>query len=780
MNYFFLFLLLVSPLFGNPLDPQRPPLHIAFVGDENSPKYFWLREKFLQELSDLLDDEYALTFSAPNAFVGHRTKESIQQALNNAYEDEDVDAVVVLGSFGSHLVSQRKQIPKPTIAPFIIDSELQHLPKQDEGSGVINLNYLAFPTNFDRDIDLFQELVPFRKAAFFVDETLFDYLPEVMKSIVDLGREKGVAIEFVPIGDSIDAAVASLPSDAEVAYIAPLPRLLQEEIQALATGLNEKKIPTFSLFGKGYVDEGFLVSSAPDSSIQRVARRTALNLQQSLMGFPLSQLSTEIPRENQITINMATAKQLDISPSWEFLLFADTLFTHKEDVPKLSLPQAVAEGLTYNFSLLAEQRFVLAGREEVLRALSRLWPQIDTQLEGRIIRKEVAALSRGLEPERALIGRSTLSQVIYSNVLFGDLYVQTYLQKARMQEYLAFFLDTTFDITRAFLNVLRAKTLERIQINNLRLTQFNLKLAQQRVRVGVARLSEVYRWESQISSNRADVVESHVAAENVSVDLNRLLNRPQDWRCPLEEVPIDAPYLILQDLWIDRNIRSDKTLDTFASFATLEGFLNSPEIQELEERIHAQQEVLEIAKRAFYAPDLFFDADIGKRFYQSGAGSRELFSQIKTDWRFGINATFPLYQGGEKCADKRQAFQNLVRLKYQWAARAQDVEQRIRISIQNASGSYESIGLSEDAERAAKKNLDLVTQSYAQGTTTIIDLLDAQSQALNAELVTANAIYDFLVDLMELQRSIGRFDFQLSQEQIACWKAEWATFQEGY
>jgi len=61
------------------------------------------------------------------------------------------------------------------------------------------------------------------------------------------------------------------------------------------------------------------------------------------------------------------------------------------------------------------------------------------------------------------------------------------------------------------------------------------------------------------------------------------------------------------------------------------------------------------------------------------------------------------------------------------------------------------------AADAARKNLTLVTASYARGIKSIIDLIDAQNSALVADQQAANAVYDFLIDLMAVQRSLGNF-----------------------
>jgi len=47
--------------------------------------------------------------------------------------------------------------------------------------------------------------------------------------------------------------------------------------------------------------------------------------------------------------------------------------------------------------------------------------------------------------------------------------------------------------------------------------------------------------------------------------------------------------------------------------------------------------------------------------------------------------------------------------------------------------------------------------TYVEGIKSIIDLLDAQNQALSADLDAANAVYNFLIDFMGVERVIGEF-----------------------
>ena len=72
--------------------------------------------------------------------------------------------------------------------------------------------------------------------------------------------------------------------------------------------------------------------------------------------------------------------------------------------------------------------------------------------------------------------------------------------------------------------------------------------------------------------------------------------------------------------------------------------------------------------------------------------------------------------------------------------------------------------LRRPAAEAAHRNLDLVQERYGEGIASILALLDAQNQALVADLAAASATFDYLIELMRLQRAAGRFDYYRSPE----------------
>ena len=91
----------------------------------------------------------------------------------------------------------------------------------------------------------------------------------------------------------------------------------------------------------------------------------------------------------------------------------------------------------------------------------------------------------------------------------------------------------------------------------------------------------------------------------------------------------------------------------------------------------------------------------------------------------------------------------------------------MRSGLHRVGASYAGIQLAADAAEASARNLDLVTDSYSQGTMTIIQLLDAQNAAVLSQEAAANAIYTFLIDMLEVERALGRFYFPAPPEVIA-------------
>ena len=408
---------------------------------------------------------------------------------------------------------------------------------------------------------------------------------------------------------------------AEAVFVTPLLRLPLQEVNALVQGLIARKLPSFSLFGREEVERGLLACIAPETNTLRVARRVALNLHRILMGEDAGTFLVSMPEGERLTINMATARSIQVWPTFRVLTEADLINEEMKQADRnLSLYQVVRESVSMNLDLAAADRNVLAGLGEVNNARSALLPQVLIGTRAEMIDPDRALANFGVRPERLARTTGGLRQLLYSDKAWANFSVQEKAQLSRKAERNQLRLDIIQDAAVAYLNVLRAKTSLRIQRDNLRLTRSNFELAKVRAAVGSAARDEVFRWESEIANGRRAVLNAQAQMNQSRVALNRILYRPLEEHFSTMEASFHDPLLFDDLNRLFAYIDNPQHFSMFRNFQVHEGLRASPEISRLDALISGQQRTVLNAQRAYWAPDVSVEADVDQRVATGGAG----------------------------------------------------------------------------------------------------------------------------------------------------------------
>jgi outer membrane protein TolC len=745
---------------------ELPVVRVGVVVDgpwEGNPG---IRELTRSEVTALTEGEFDVRFPDEAYLIGDWTLETVRANLDRLLEDPEVDVVITWGLLSSHAVCCYGALPKPVIAPVMIDRAIQEVPIADGASGVPNLNYVSLPNNLASELRFFRQMVPFERVAILTIEALVEAIPKLELRTLEIIQEEGLDFEYVGVGDSAEEALAAISSEADAVFSWPLFHLPGEEQQKLVDGLNARRLPTFSGLGGEDLERGMLASLGSDEFLPRLTRRVALNLQRILLGEEPGALPVAFEMRDQLTVNMATARAIGVSPSWDTLVEARLLHPEASELPTLAMEAAVDTAIAANLDLAARRLSVKAGEQEVRQARATFLPRLDLSASSVTIDEDRAAASFGSQAERTLTGSATVSQLLYSDGALANLEIQRQLQLSRTEELEALRLDIALDAAVTYLNLLRAKTLVQVQRNNLGLTRSNLELARIRRTIGAANPAEVFRWESQIATDRKELIEAMAQRRVAEIAINRLLHRDLEQRFLTAEVDLDDPYLITGQTRFRGYTTTPQRLRVLRDFMVDEGLAASPELRQLDAAIAAQRRAVSAARRAYWVPTLGFQAGLDERLSRSGAGSEaaslpgfELPTADDTGWSLALSAAVTLFSGGAQRAEAVQAMQDLDRLSLERDSVAERIAQRIRSGVELARASFAGIELSRQASAAARKSLDLVSDAYARGAVSILDLLDAQNVALNAELLEANSVYDFFIDLMEVQRAANRFDF---------------------
>jgi outer membrane protein TolC len=559
-----------------------------------------------------------------------------------------------------------------------------------------------------------------------------------------------------------------VPPDVDAVFVGFLPRVSQADTERLIQTLKSRRLASYTAMGEDWVRRGFLTSAATDLVGPRMARRTALNVQRILLGEDPASIPVQFTRNAHVSINMATARAVGVSVPWAIMTEAVLIDREHRDIERrVNLGSAVREAVARNLDLAAQGLAVAAGEQRVRGSRAPLLPQVDFDVDALVIDADRAAASFGRQPERSIAGSATLVQRLYSERAWADYGIEKHLQEGRVQGRDEVRLNVILQAATTYLTVLRAKTVERVVQDNLRVSRSNLEVAEVRQSTGTATAGEVARWESEIARSRQEVITANSLRNIVEIELNRILYRPLEESFLTEEVQPEDVQVITNDPRLQHYLAGQATFRVYRDFMAREAILGSPELRQFDAAIAAQSRGLTATKRAFFVPDLALLANATNIWTKSGAGSTAPPGSgiVPNDigWAVGLQLSYPLFTGLARSAAKSQAELDLEDLQTRRAAAADRVEQRVRAAMHQMGASYANIGLARTSARAARINFDLVTDTYSRGSASITDLIDAQNNSLLADLDAANSSYDFLVDLMEVERAVGAYTFFITR-----------------
>ena len=781
LSFLLVFSLLITLLTSPPAAFSKaaqklPVVRIGMVMDGYNEEILELNKLFIKEIQELLAGEFDVRFPEDKTILSDWKPGRVKASVDALLDDTKVDIVLALGFMSSNEVCTRGPLPKPVVAPFTFDVKAQGLPFRSGTSGVRNLNYLTTVSNVFLEIYKFWEIVDFEKMAVLFNHCPCTLVPEMCRRIESSIEEYGIEVVKVHAEASPEQALADIPEDVEAVYIAPLDQFLREDFDRIVQGLIDRKLPSFSHLGRRDVEKGVLAGMATEVDFQRLARRVALNVQRILLGEDAGTLPVNFTRGERLTLNMATARAIGFRPTWDVLGVAELINEEPEDIArKHTLKEVLEEAVRSNLDLRINALDVAAGLQEVRLARANLLPTLEVGLDGVMIDRDRAEGTFSMMAQRTLTGSAGLTQVVYSEPAWANLSIQKYMQQSREYQLQSKGLDIMLEAAVAYFNVLRAKTYQKIQADNLKLTQSNLELARIRLAIGVSGPAELYRWESQIATITKDRIDADARRMVAEIALNRLLHRPLEEKFALEDRGLDIPGGFITETRFDPYLNDPWSFRVFRDFMAREGLAASPELRTVDAAIEAQKRALASAKHSFWAPTVGLQAEASHLFAEGGAGSEEdplgsLITDIvgepdDTDLSIGLGLSLPLFRGGARISELGKAKTELARLYTEREALAEMVEQRIRSALHNVGSSWAGMELTQAAAETAHKNLDLVRDSYSRGVVSIIDLLDAQNASFVADLVAADAVYDCLLDYMEVQRSTSVFHFMLTQEE---------------
>jgi len=785
--FIMIFLFVISPFKNKAQEYDKDDkIRIGFILDGERKDFDDFIETIKQEIGVLLDSKYKkLKFPEEKLYMSDWTARGITENINAILSDEEVDIVIGIGTITSALLVDLAPFEKPVITIGIIHPTFQRVPiTEDNTSGINNFTYVTLPFSPARDIEVFQSIYPYNNLGILISEEFLKTVPSseaVEDYFIEIAEQLNIDYNVFSIGSDFEQDIANLPDSIDAVYVGLFFNLADSDIEKLINAINSKKLASFALGGGRFVEMGVLAAVSAEEITNRQSRRIALNIEKILEGKNPSNLPVLLSYNENLVFNMRTIHEIGFYPSWSFLSEAEVLYdTEIVSAQLMDIHMVVSEALYANMDLKVAQQEVLSNEKEIKIARSDLLPQLDIFASGTVMDADVAESSMGSMAQREIVGAATLNQLIYSDKALGNVYIQKRLQQSQEYVYDQVELDIILDATTTYLALLQAKTLESIFQENVNLSRKNLEIARLRNEIGYLGAADVYRWESEIALSKMELINAGANREQAEFVLKRVINKSLISQIFIQDVSIFDTILNIDPMIVEKYVDNPQIYGVFRNFFINEAVNNLPEIKQIDALIEAQERYLTTNKRSYYLPTLTFQAQSSYNFYRGGAGSTvepveipgvgliELGTQPNDYyWDAGISLIYPLSQGGLKNALTQQARIDLSILEEDRLNISQKLVQQVLSAFSSVSASHPNIQLSREAADAAQKNYDLVQDAYSQGTVSIVQLLDAQNAALGSKFTAANAVYQYMIDALHVQRAIGQFFITFTEEERA-------------
>jgi len=752
-RYFLLFILTLTFAFSQ----AQKKVSIGILTDKSSEQTKPLLEQLKNEITAVVGQETTIIFKEvlENNFNKETAKSNYQALINN-----NTDIILSFGVINNIMLYQEKVYPKPTIVFGSVNSDFFNLPKNQKTSNINNITYLIAPFSYTSDLDVFKSLYNYKKVGIIVDDFLPKALP--LKSIFDTYFSKNESdYKLIPISKGAD--ISSSLNDVDAVYLTTGLHLGESELKTLITTINQKKLPSFSAFGKRDVENGILATNQPDTNIDQFFRRIALNVEAIVSGTNASQLPLFIDYKNKLTINHNTAVQIDYPLRYSLLAVADFIGGTNEVKSEysLSIIDIMNDVVGKNLSLKAEKKNIDLSSQDVKIAKSSYLPDAKASVDGIYIDPKVAEISGGQNPEFSTSGNVVLNQLIYSESASANIDIQNELNKAQQETYNSAELDALLNASVSYFNALILKTNASIQNQNLQVTKRNLELAEQNFEAGASGKSDVLRFRSQLAQNTQSLIEAGNQLRQSFNVINQLMNTSISKKIDIEDAELSEGVF--------KNYKYEDLLSLFDNpklqpilidFLVEEAKKNAPELKNLGFNLNAIQRNYKLNNTGRFIPTVALQGQYNLAISESGKGSTlPVGSPTIPDgtYNVGLNISLPIFQQNQRNINRQTAKIQEDQLSIQKENTELNIEKNINDIILDIVNQIANIEISKVAEETAKESLDLTQNAYKNGAVPVIQLIDAQTNYLQSQLASTTANYNYLIASMQLERAIGYF-----------------------
>jgi len=292
--------------------------------------------------------------------------------------------------------------------------------------------------------------------------------------------------------------------------------------------------------------------------------------------------------------------------------------------------------------------------------------------------------------------------------------------------------DVFTEAVSAYMDVIRDRAVVELNQNNVKVLETNLEATSDRFEIGDVTRTDVAQSQARLELGRSLLATSQGRLATSEQEYRRVIGHEPDSLAP----PPPLPPL-------------PATPDQAVQIA----LANNPDIAAVNAEVRAAGYDVDVA-RAQRLPTL---SAVGSGTYVNEFGGHVAgVDSTGGQTSVGVAATIPIYQGGEPAARIRQA----QAIEGQTLEQAVGAERGVVAQARSAFATYkaalETISSQETAVKANELALEGARAERSVGTRTVLDVLNAEQELLNSQVLLVTARRDAYVGGFQLLNAMGQ------------------------
>ena len=295
------------------------------------------------------------------------------------------------------------------------------------------------------------------------------------------------------------------------------------------------------------------------------------------------------------------------------------------------------------------------------------------------------------------------------------------------------------NVHAAYFNYLKASQLMDVARSNLMSSQQQLALAETRYELGSAKKTDLLKAEVRFGQARIDVINNDAALQNAYLTLKNSMGlidsgenfTVEEVESPLEIVPeFETGFELVQKF--NPSINAKQYQITGA---------------ELSEKIAKGSRLPNIRASASYS---------GAADNIGDAISNSYNDQKRTNT--GLSLSIPIFSGNSIQSRIQQAKISVDKQESEYLTQLQDLAVQLQGILDQLNNYQEIIPINETVLVSAEEDLKLAQVMYTQGSTTMLEVLDAQVSVVRATSSLIRSKYDAYISQANLKGLLGTLD----------------------